>query len=88
MGKIWNPGAKRETVGAFLDAWCTIANGRRTEIEVLFGAYECYCRKMRKKDLTLGEFNDEMDQRGFNIGTDTAWERVGLSLMQDAMLPK
>lgn len=91
MGKVWNPGAKPETVGGFLRDWCLVEAGRTTRQETLFGAYEMYCRAMRRKDLTVGEFNAEMERRGFEAGERhgaAIWRGVGLAMMEDGLVQR
>jgi len=89
MGRIWNPRAKRETVGEFLEKWCVLEQGRGSRVVNLFDAYECYCRTVRKADLTLGEFNDELEQRGFRVVErygHPVWDGIGLAIMQDVVV--
>lgn len=86
MGKIWNPRAKRETVGEFLAAWCIRNAGSWSGSDALFGAYEIYCRAYGEHDLTLGEFNTELEQLGFRLEHrhgSQMWSGIGLAYMQD-----
>ena len=88
MAKVWNPGAKRETVAEFLQEWCVRGAGSWSRPDALFGAYEIYCRAYGKKDLTLGEFNDELEQLGFHLepryGTPM-WHGVTLAVLEDSI---
>jgi len=89
MAKTWNPGAKRETVGAFLEGWCRLAEGNWYSQLDLFDAYTYFCRMTKKKDLTLGEFSDEMEQRGFSGGTrngEQGWKGIALSYRSDTLV--
>ena len=91
MAKVWNPGARRETVGMFVRAWCVQGAGEWTMADSLFGAYEVFCRHYREKDLTRGEFIDEMEALGFPIGgRDGAHMFAGISLtyMEDALIAR
>ncbi len=87
MSKVWNPGAKPETVREFLRDWCVRFGWSGKD--ALFGAYEMYCRAMKKKDLTLGEFVHEMEQLGFKTQEhhgSQMWDGVGLRYMQDTVI--
>ena len=89
MAKTWNPGATRETVGAFLDGWCRLEKGSAYFQLDLFEAYTYFCRMTKKEDLTLGEFNDEMEQRGFSEGSRNGqpiWKGVTLTFRSDALV--
>ncbi|MCH8076758.1 MAG: hypothetical protein IIC64_13150 [SAR324 cluster bacterium] len=89
MAKTWNPGAIRETVGAFLEGWCRLDKGSWSSQLDLFEAYTYFCRMTKKKDLTLGEFNDEMEQRGFSGGASNGqpvWKGVALSFRSDVLV--
>ena len=89
MSKVWNPGAKPETVREFLRDWCERFDHLWSVPEDLFGAYEIYCRFVKKKDLTLGEFVYEMEQLGFQPQErhgQQVWRGVGLRYMQDAVV--
>ncbi len=89
MAKIWHPHAKRETVGEFIREWCIVQEPRRSLQEAMFFAYECFCRNARQRDLTLGQFNAEMEARGFRRGMRSGmpvWEGIGLCLMEDAFI--
>ena len=89
MSKVWNPGAKPETVREFLRDWCERFDQLWSVPEDLFGAYEMYCRAMKKKDFTFGEFVYEMEQLGFQTQErhgSRMWEGVGLRYMQDTIV--
>ena len=89
MSKVWNPGASRETVGEFLGAWCVRGNGLWSRAGVLFGAYECYCRASLQKDLTIGEFQDELERMGLTAEErygQAGWSGIGLGVMEDAIV--
>ena len=91
MGKVWNPGAKAGTVRAFLSAWCVLEEGRVSRPEDLYGGYECYCRSVRQKDLTRGEFNAELERLGFTRGERhgaPVWIGVGLALIEDGLVQR
>jgi len=91
MGKIWNPRASRDTVIAFLRDWCLVQTDRRTPPLMLYDAYLCYCQNLRRHDLTLGEFNDEIEKQGFSLGErygQLVWKGVGLCLMEDAFVSR
>jgi len=89
MSKVWNPGASRETVRTFVAGWCIRETGAWSEVETLFGAYETYCRLQRLKDLTLGEFNDELERLGFSQERrygQQVWSGLGLAVMEDVLV--
>jgi len=91
MSHVWNPGAKPETVGAFLAAWCYLAPGSASRLDTLHAAYECYCRSVRRKDLTLGEFAAELERRGFQRGERhgaPVWLGIGMSLLEDGLVQR
>ena len=91
MARIWNPGAKRETVGDFLEAWCVQRKGLWSQTEDLFGAYEIFCRIHRQKDLTYGEFVDEMETRRFSVETRhgaSGFDAVGLAVAEDGRVTR
>lgn len=89
MSKVWNPGANRATVRSFVAAWCIREAGAWSEVETLFGAYETYCRLQQQKDLTLGEFNDELERLGFHQQRrygQQVWNGLGLAVMEDVLV--
>lgn len=91
MAKIWNPGASTVTVGAFLRDWCLVAPGRSIRPPDLFGAYEMYCRRVRVQDLTFGEFDAELERRGFRQGERhgvAVWQGLGLALLEDGLVQR
>lgn len=91
MAKVWNPGARREIVGMFLDSWCLRMPSARIMADALFGAYEVFCRHHRKKDLTIGEFTDEMACEGYRLekhnGADV-FRGLSLTYMEDALISR
>jgi len=87
MAKIWNPGAQRTTVRQFVDRWCITEKGQSAMGDVLFGAYETFCRLHHLKDLTHGEFSSEMEVLGFAMHESrgvTRYEGLRLALMDDS----
>ena len=91
MAKIWNPGARRETVGMFVKAWCAQGDTEWTMADSLFGAYEVFCRHYREKDLTVGEFTDEMETLGFPIDQRygaNVFKGISLTYMEDAFISR
>ena len=91
MAKVWNPGARRETVGMFLNAWCIREPSAWIMAEALFGAYEVFCRHHRRKDLTFGEFADQMEQDGYPLGSrygTDIFKGLKLTYMEDAFISR
>ena len=89
MSKVWNPGAKREMVGQFLAAWCVRHERAWSRAEVLFGAYETFCRHHHRKDLTFGEFTDEMENLGYTLEQrygEGAFRGLSLTMMEDGLV--
>jgi hypothetical protein len=89
MSRTWNPAARRETVAAFLSAWCVQEAGRTCREETLFGAYEAYCRRVRRADLTQGEFSAEMERLGYAQGQrhgTAVWQGIGLTYQEDGLV--
>ncbi len=91
MAKVWNPGARRETVGNFLNSWCYRGPSAWIMADALFGAYEVFCRHHRRKDLTFGEFADEMANQGYRVekrnGADV-FRGLNLTYMEDAFISR
>ncbi len=89
MAKVWKPGARREMVGMFIESWCERRGSAWIMADNLFGAYEVFCRHHRKKDLTFGEFADEMNLQGFptkeRFGA-AGFEGLGLCYMEDGFI--
>ena len=91
MARVWNPGARREIVGMFLNSWCLREPSAWIMADTLFGAYEVFCRHHRKKDLTIGEFTDEMANEGYRLekhnGADM-FPGLSLTYMEDAFVSR
>lgn len=85
MAKIWNPRARRETVAEFVGAWCVRGEYLFSDPDILFGAYEYYCRANRLNDLTRGEFDSELVQLGISAGKDY-WKGLALAVMGDVLV--
>lgn len=91
MAKVWNPGARRDMVGMFLNAWCIREPSAWIPADSLFGAYEVFCRHHRRKDLTFGEFADQMEiegcqmQQRYGAGV---FNGLSLTYMEDAFISR
>lgn len=89
MSKVWTPGAKKEMVGNFLRAWCLRHKRAWSRAELLFGAYEVFCRHHHEKDLTFGQFTAEMETLGYPLEQhygQPAFHGLSLSMLEDSIV--
>ena len=74
-------------MGQFIDRWCIRGKGQSAMADVLFGAYETFCRLHNLKDLTYGEFRSEMEVLGYAMRESRGgarYEGLRLALMDDS----